>query len=242
MDTFHSTARCACSATALLLLFAPQPSIAQQPITPASIAAHGLPIRADTVDGLQSEKDARGWFGFYVYAVARTTLGGKPAYVVTMNYTSKEKGTFQSDTLALDATTLAPLWRRFHARTDSASVTFAGRHATGWSLQNDNRVTIDYQLPETSFAAPMLRWILPALPLAAGYQVSLSTFNIWKNTEDKGTIAVSSVETVDIGGKKYDSWLLQSPSGARTWVEKSTGTIVQVFTPGPRNGYWLVKR
>ena len=88
----------------------------------------------------------------------------------------------------------------------------------------------------------MLRWILPALPLAAGYQVGLSTFNIWRNTEDKGTIAVSSAETVDVGGKKYDSWVLQSPSGARTWVEKSTGRLIQVFTPDSRKGYWLVKR
>lgn len=238
----HPTARLACGATALLFLAAAQASIAQQQITPSSIAAHGLPIRADTVDGFQGEKDARGWFGFYVYAVSRTTIGGKPAYVVTMNYTSKEKGSFQSDTLALDATTLAPLWRRFHARTDSASVTFAGGHGTGWSLQNDHRVTVDYQLPETSFAGPMLRWILPALPLAAGYPVSLSTFNIWKNAEDKATIVVSSAEAVDVAGKKYDAWLLQSPSGARTWVEKSTSRVIQVFTPDSRKGYWLVKR
>lgn len=242
MDAPHLTARRACRATALLLVCAARASVAQQQITPSSIAAHGLPIRADTVDGFGSEKDARSWFGFYVYAVSRTTIGVKPAYVVTMNYTSKEKGTFQSDTLALDATTLAPLWRRFHARTDSASVTFVGRHATGWSLQNDRRVTVDYQLPDTSFAGPMLRWMLPALPLAAGYQVGLSTFNIWRNTEEKGTIAVSGAEIVDVGGKKYDSWVLQSPSGARTWVEKSTGRLIQVFTPDSRKGYWLVKR
>ena len=242
MNTVHSAARRARYGAALLVLCSAQASIAQQQITPSSIAAHGLPIRADTVDGFGGEKDARSWFGSYIYAVARATLGGKPAYFVTMNYTSKEKGTFQSDTLALDATTLAPLWRRFHARTDSASVTFTGRHATGWSLQNDRRVTVDFQLPETSFAGPMLRWILPSLPLAAGYQGSLSTFNIWRNAEDRGTITVSSAETVDIGEKKYDSWLLQSPMGGRTWVEKSTGRILQVFTPDSRKGYWLVKR
>jgi hypothetical protein len=238
----HPNARLACGATTLLLLSAAQAAIAQEQIAPSTIAAHGLPIRADTVDGLAGEKDARGWFGFYVYAVSRTTIGGKPAYEVTMNYTSREKGSFQSDTLALDATTLAPIWRRFHARTDSAFVRFEGRRATGWSLQNERRVTVDYQLPETSFAGPMLRWILPSLPLAAGYQVGLSTFNIWKNTEDKATIAVSSAETVDIGGKKYEAWVLQSPSGARTWVEKSTGRIIQMFTPDSRKGYWLVKR
>jgi len=242
MNALHSAARRARYGTTLLLLCSAQASIAQQQITPSSIAARGLPIRADTVDGLGGEKEAHNWFGSYIYAVARTTIGGKPAYLVTMNYASKEKGTFQSDTLALDATTLAPLWRRFHARTDSASVTFTGRHATGWSLQNDRRVTLDFELPETSFAGPMLRWILPALPLAAGYQGNFSTFNMWRNAEDRGTIAVSSAETVDIGEKKYDAWLLQSPTGGRTWVEKSTGRILQIFTPDARKGYWLVKR
>jgi hypothetical protein len=206
------------------------------------IAARGLPIRADTVDGLANGKDAASWFGFYVYAVARATIGGKPGYFVTMNYTSKERGSFQSDTLALDAASLAPLWRRFHARTDSASVMFAGGRATGWSLRNDRRVTVNYQLPESSFAGPMLRWMLPALPLAAGYQATLSVFSIWKNAEDKSVISVSREESVDAGGKKFDAWLLESPSGTRTWVEKSTGRIVQIFTPDSRQGYWLVRR
>src|SRR5512140_3841501 len=107
-------------AATMCLLVATRVADAQQTITPAMIAARGLPIRADTVDGLGGGKEATNWFGFYVYAVSRATIGGKNAYLVTMNYTSKEKGTFQSDTLALDASTLNPLWRRFHARTDSA--------------------------------------------------------------------------------------------------------------------------
>ena len=225
-----------------LLLCATRALHGQQQITPAMIATHGLPIRADTVDGLAGDKEAHNWFGFYVYGVSRATIGGKSAYLVTTNYTSKEKGTFQSDTLALDAANLAPLWRRFHARTDSASVTFSGRHASGWSIQNDKRVTVDYQLPETSFAGPMLRWVLPALPLAAGYQATLSTFSIWRNAEDRAAINVSGAETVDVAGKTYDAWLLQSPSGGRTWVDKSTSGIVQIFTPESRRGFWLVKR
>jgi hypothetical protein len=121
-------------------------------------------------------------------------------------------------------------------------VTFIGHHARGWSLQNDRRVNVDYQLPETSFAGSMLRWIVPNLPLAAGYKITLSTFSIWKNSEDKGVLTVTGAETVEVGDKKYDTWLLQSSSGVRTWVEKSTGRVVQVFTPDTGRGYWLVKR
>jgi hypothetical protein len=216
---------------------------AQQTITPAMVAARGLPIRADTVDGFAGGKDARNWFGFYVYAVSRTTIGGKSVYLVTTDYTSKEKGTFQSDTLALDAATLDPIWRRFHARTDSASVTFAGRHASGWSLQNDKRVVIDHQLSQNCFAGPLLRWIGGALPLASGFKGELTVFSMWTNAESAAPFEVIGGETVDVGGKKFDTWLLQSPSGSRTWIDRSSHRVVQVFTPeAGRAGTWYLLR
>ena len=240
----HSSAviRRASVAAAMCVFAASGIAGGQQTITPAMIAARGLPIRADTVDGLEGGKEAGNWFGFYVYAVSRATMGGKNVYLVTMNYASKEKGTFQSDTMALEASTLNPIWRRFHARTDSASVTFNGRHASGWSLQNDRHVTIDYELSEHAFAGPMLRWITAALPLAIGYQGTISVFNIWKNTEDKSVVNIAGSESVTAGTKSYDAWLLQSPSGARTWIDKASGRIVQVYTPNSRKGYWLIQR
>lgn len=217
--------------------------IAQAPVTPASLAARGVPLRADTLDGYAPVHEPRGWFGFYVYRVSKEQVNGKSVYYVTTNYTSKEKGTFQSDTLALDATTLAPLWRRFHAKSDAADVSFAGRRATGWSEQNGKRVTIDHQLSEEAFAAPMLRWMTPVLPLARGSTVTFTTFSIWTNAEDKAVLTVTGDELLQLGTRHVDAWVLESRSGAKTWIEKSSGRLVQTYAPesGGR-GFWTVLR
>jgi hypothetical protein len=217
-------------------------AFAQTPITPASVAARGLPIRADTLDGYAPVNEPRGWFGFYIYRVSRESVNGKGVYYVTMNYTSKEKGTFQSDTLALDATTLSPLWRRFHARSDSAEVTFAGRHATGWSVQNGKRVTIDHQLSDDAFGGPMLRWIVATVPLSRGTAVTFTTFNMWTNVEDKARLTVAGEESLHAGSRSLDTWVFGSSPGPQTWVEKSTGRVVRTFAPSGERGTWLVLR
>ena len=221
----------------------PAAGIGQTTVTPASLAARGLPLRTDTLDGYAPVTEPRGWFGFYVYRVSKEQVNGKTVYYVTTNYTSKEEGTFQSDTLALDAMTLAPMWRRFHAKSDGADVSFAGRHAAGWSEQNGKRVTIDHQLSDEAFAAPMLRWMVPALPLTRGSAVTFTTFSIWANAEDKAALTVTGDESVQLGTRHFDAWVLESRSGAKTWIEKSSGRVIQTYAPeaGGR-GFWTVLR
>ena len=217
--------------------------IAQTTVTPVSLAARGLPLRADTLDGYAPVNEPRGWFGFYVYRVSKEQVNGKNVYYVTTNYTSKEKGTFQSDTLALDASTLSPLWRRFHAKSDSAEVSFAGRHATGWSEQNGKRVTIDHQLSDEAFAAPMLRWMSPALPLARGSAVTFTTFSIWTNAEDKAVLTITGEESLQLGTRRFEAWVLESRSGTKTWIEKASGRVIQTHAPeGGGRGFWTVLR
>jgi hypothetical protein len=218
-------------------------SAAQTSITPASLSASALPLRADTLDGYAPVNEPRAWFGFYVYQVAKETVNGKSIYYVTTNYTSKEKGTFQSDTLALDAATLTPLWRRFHAKSDGADVSFAGRHATGWSEQNGKRVSVDHQLSDAAFAGPMLRWMGPGLALSRGAAVMFTTFSIWTNTEDKALLTVTGEESIQLGARHFDTWVLESRSGAKTWIEKSSGRVVQTYAPeGGGRGVWIVLR
>lgn len=213
-----------------------------QAVTPAMLAAQGLPIHADTVDGYAPVNEPRGWFGFFVYAVSRETVNGKSTYYITMNYTSREKGTFQSDTLAVDAATLAPLWRRFHAKSDGAEVTFNGRRAVGWSEQNGKRVAVDHQLSDAAFAAPMLRWVTPGLSLSRGASVSLTTFSIWTNAEDQAHLTVTGEEALQLGARRFDTWVLEAPSGARTWIDKATKRVVQTYTTTGNRGTWMVLR
>lgn len=126
-----------------------------------------------------------------------------------MNYTGGgDEGLFQSDTLAVDAATLAPLWRRFHARHDSASVTYRGRRATGWAVrEGQRRVTVDHALSPDALDAALLRWIVPALPLAPGYRAAVTTCDVWRGVEDTTRLAVTGTETVTLGDRRVEAWV-----------------------------------
>ncbi|HVT40988.1 MAG TPA: ABC transporter permease [Gemmatimonadaceae bacterium] len=215
-------------------------------VTPATLAARGLPIRSDTVDGFVGDKEQRNFYGFHVYAVARTTVGGRGAYLVSMNYVaSGREKLFQSDTLAVDAASLAPLWHRSHAKVDVAAVTFAAGHATGSAQrEHESRVTVDHQLSEGAFDSNLVRWILPMLPLAPGYQARITSFSIWRNAEVTTTLTVTGEESVRVGDRKIDTWVVASSAGPRRWIAKSTGEVVQEHTPSGAGGqgFWEVKR
>ncbi|HEU5219209.1 MAG TPA: hypothetical protein VFU23_11150 [Gemmatimonadales bacterium] len=215
-----------------------------QPVTPAEAASREIALRADTMDGLVGDKAKRSLYGYYIYATSRATVGGKAAYLVTMNYKGTEPGSFQSDTVAVDATSLSPLWHRFHGRGDSASVTYTGRHAKGYALQNSKNVNIDVELSPNAFDGALARWIIGRLPLAAGYRLSLTTFSLWRGTEATMTAAVTGAEVVELGSRKVDTWVVESASGMKRWYAKTTGELVQEHTSGSLGGKgdWLVKR
>jgi hypothetical protein len=178
--------------------------------------------------------------------VARGTVGGRAAYLVTMNYTGGgHEKLFQSDTLAVDAGTLSPLWHRFHAKVDVADVAFAGRHATGWAQrEHESRVNIDHELSEGAFDGSLIRWIVPMLPLAPGYQARINLFNVWKGAERTVSFTVTGDETVRLGDQKVDAWIVESSSGSRRWIAKRTGEVIQEHSPAGAGGrgFWDIKR
>jgi hypothetical protein len=225
--------------SATLSAQAARPSV----ITPATVAVRGLAPRADTMIGLIGPRKTP--FGNYIYAVSRGSSLGKDVYLVTMNYWGGGKEhLFQSDTTALDAATFAPQWRRFHARYDSASVTFNGHHAMGWSVREHSpRVKIDAEVPEAAFAVGMLRWVLDGATLAPGAMGSVSSLDIWNGTVAATSFTVSRSETVTSGGQGHDAWVVEVSGGTQLWLDKRTGQVLQ-----SRNGVntstesWMVKR
>ena len=189
--------------------------------------------------------EKRSPFGSYIYAVSRGSSAGKDVYLVTMNYWGGgNQRLFQSDTLALDATTLAPQWRRFHARYDSATVTFNGRHATGWSVRDhSSRVKVDLELPEGAFGGGMLRWVLAGATLKRGATGSVKWLDIWKNNVESVSFTVSGSERLTVGGPQVDAWVVDVSGGNQLWLDKKTGQVLQgrsgIKTPGE---WWTVKR
>jgi hypothetical protein len=219
-------------------------------VTPEAIAARGLRAQRDTMDAFAGEQPGGRSFGIYVFAVTRTTIGGRPVDLLTMNYTSNgSEHLFQADTLAVDAATLAPLWRRFHAKHDAASITFKGRQASGYSVrENEARVTVSHALSDDAFDAAMVRWILPLVPLQLGHRAAIKSFDIWRNAEALSAFTVTGSEVLQVGGAKIDCWVVEGPpgvggtSGARRWIAKSTGRLMQTSSPSGGRLFWMVAR
>jgi PadR family transcriptional regulator PadR len=222
---------------ACMVLAAPARAVAQDPsspavLTPASVLAKGLPVRSDTMDGYLLDGPGAGQrYGWYVYALARATVAGRPGYLVTATYTG---GHGNSDTLAVDAATLAPVWRRMHAWRDSAAIRFDGRHVTGWAArENERRVTVDYRLSEHAFDSALLPWVVATMPLAAGSRVTVTTFSMWSNSERTRTASVVGSETLRSGDRQSDAWVVRltgSPSDttdARYWIARGSGELLQ---------------
>ena len=211
-------------------------SVQAQPasIHPQAVAARGLPVRSDTLDGYIVSGARRQFFGYYVHELARTTIGGRAAYFVIMNYRSGGGG-FQSDTTALDAASLTPLWRRFHAKVDTISVAYDGRNVVGYAIQNRNgkitRKKISRQVSDSAFSAGMARWFAGGLPLAPGYTFSVTTYSEWSDSEQRDEITVSRSAKVKIGAREVDAWVLTLSNGAERWIDKATGAMVQEIDP-----------
>ena len=218
---------------------------AAAPLSPTAIAVKGIQLRVDTVDGYAhpNVNNRPIFYGYYVYESKRSTVDGKPAYLLIMNYRSTSDS-FQSDTLAVDAATLAPLWHHFYARIDTALVTYHGRHATGWSKrEGQRRVTIDHQLSEHAIDGTLLHWLLPAAQLGSGVVVPITSFSIWTNRETSGSLSVIAAETLEIGGKPTDTWVVRSASGVRRWIDKATPRIVRIHQPRDKGGgFWDTAR
>jgi hypothetical protein len=214
-------------------------------VLPKAIAARGLPVRADTLDGYIDDRGKRQFFGYYIHALSKGTIDGRAVYFVTMDYRGSG---FQSDTIALDAATLTPLWRRFHAREDTLAVTYTGRTATGIAHQNRNgsvtRKKLAHQLSDSAFASGMLRWITAILPLAEGYAFSLTTYSEWGDAEATSAIAVTGSAMVKAGNRQVDTWVLKLPGGGERWIEKGTGRMVQERDPrglGDKDGVKVLR-
>ena len=100
------------------------------------IASSRIQPRWDTLDvygltgGHRNENDQ------VIQGIEDRQLGGKQVILIIERFTSRDSsdlGAVSVDTVALDAVTLAPLWDRTHAATDSAFVTYTGRHVRGFA-------------------------------------------------------------------------------------------------------------
>jgi len=101
-------------------------------VTPTSVARRPLALQTDTMDIVLVRSGARRSGGRFAVGLTRHEVDGREIYLAVATDMSPT-GARTFDTLAVDAATLAPLWHRSHAATDSAAVEYRDGRATGYA-------------------------------------------------------------------------------------------------------------
>lgn len=221
------------------------------PISPATMRGRSLHALTDTMNIVLVRDGVRKSSGRFIVSLTQLSDSGRRFYVAVAHDLSPS-GANTFDTVAVDATTLAPLWHRSHAPTDSAAVAYRHGAASGYAAhQNQPRAAVQFRLSNVAFEGAIVSWLLPALPLQADYAVAVTSFSLWDNTESTATYRVTGSEMLQLRGGPTDTWIIQEQQGPndkamrKQWIDKRTGRTLQTYDAPPRpaapgDGYWKI--
>jgi hypothetical protein len=149
--------------------------------------------------------------------------------------------------MAIRAKDLSLIFHRVKGARDSAAVSASRNHATAWVVLPNQPVRLfDLTLPAPVFGVEgQIPWLLPLLPLAAGYRAVVPHFSQWEGREAWDSVAVIGTETVSAGGRTYEAWKVDlgplGPPGYRMtrWIDRRTRRVVQSVLRGSSGAeYW----
>jgi hypothetical protein len=213
----------------------------------------GRPLHplVDTMNIVLVRDGVRKSGGRFTVSLTQKSDSGRRVYIAAAHDLSPS-GANTFDTLAVDATTLAPLWHRSHAPTDSAAVVYRNGAASGYAAhQNQPRAAVEFRLSDVAFEGAIVSWVLPALPLQVAYTVAVTSFSLWDNSESSTTYRVIGSGILQLHDGPTDTWIIQEQQGPndkamrKQWIDKRTGRILQTYDAPPRpaapgDGYWKI--
>ena len=176
------------------------------------------------------------------------------ATCTSVSHDLSAQGVSTFDTLAVVATTFAPLWHRVHSPTDSAVVEFHGAAANGYvAPAKSARQPVNAAIRTGAFESGLVEWIVPAAALQSGYEATIAAFNIWSNHEDTTKYRVTGSEALRLRNGRADTWVVRIDHGPEDkavrlmWIDKATGRTLKTFDAPPRpgasgDGYWKLSR
>lgn len=242
-------------ALVLAVAFAPHRLAAQVPDTvrvgSLALADARLFPTSDTVDNYIVTGGARTLAGTTVRTITRLEDPLEPGYRIhTVHWTAG--GDTSHTTMVVRSRDLSLVFHRVKAPRDSAAVTAWRGHLTAWVVLPGQPVALlDRELAHPVFGVEgQVPWLLPLLPLAAGYMAAVPHFSPWDGGERWTTISVIGAERVTLGTRTFDCWKVDvgavGPPGYRMvrWVDRQSRRVVQSALRGPdgEREYWSFVR
>jgi len=216
-----------------------------------ALMATRMPLTTDTVDNYVLSNGVRELAGTTVRAITQPQAGAESVYEIRTIH-STVRGDTSVTIMVVRTQDLSLVFHRVKAPRDSAAVTASRTHLTGWVvLPNQPVILLDRSLEYPVFGVEgQVPWLLPLLPLAAGYGVVVPHFSQWQGGEQWDTVTVVGSERVTIGRQSFDCWKLDTgplgPPGYRMyrWVDKGSRRVVQSVLRAAVDGreYWSYLR
>ncbi len=241
----RSTARRRTPVLVTAMLACVLPLVAQQPalIRPGDrdLLRARMPLGADTIDNYVLEFGRERLAGSTVRVISLVTEGQDRHYEIRTAHWQTDRDTSHS-VMAVRVRDLSLVFHRVKGPRDSAAVTVAAGHLTGWVVLPDRPILLlDRRLERPVFGVEgQVPWLLPLLPLAPGYRAVVPHFSQWAGVESADTVAVIGREPVVIGDRTFDCWHLDAgplgPPGYRAhlWIDAATRRVVQAAVRSDR--------
>ncbi len=187
----------------------------------------------DTVDAWRIADGVRTPTSTTIRSVTLRTDGPEPRFEIRTLHWAPQ-GDTSVTRVTLRARDLALVQHSVRAAHDSAAVTVADTHLSGWVVLPNRPVRLlDHTLAHPVFPVEgQIPWLMPLLPLAPGYRATVAHYSPWEGREVWSTIEVTGAERVEVHGRGFDCWRVDAgplgPPGYRMtrWVDRGSRRVV----------------
>jgi hypothetical protein len=217
----------------LCLMLAPAPGRAQRDTIRAGVSPLAnlvLPLGIDSSDTYAVRDGERRLVATYIEEITRT---GDGYLVVGRNV---RNGVILSlDSVGLASGSLAPLWHADTTRSGRLRVRFADNRMRGTRTDSAGaELAIDSAVPEKVFDYSVASRIINLLPLRAGYDVVMPSYDIHRGPQFT-RVTVVAEEDLAIGGRAVPAWKVEVDYGrfkATRWIDRSTRQDLRTTVSG----------
>lgn len=181
------------------------------------------------------------------YQVDRVTYNSQPTWRFQVLF-KRDGSQAIPDAMYAATKDLAYLGRRLSMKDYVIDVKVENNHFYGELLPTDTSdyspVKYDKRYPHGAFEPAIINYFIAALPLAEGYKASIPVFDLnqgsqmlWSNIEVLGR------ETLELNGKRYDTWKVLSKGikNKTLWISTSEPYAIKMETDGSFGSWQLVE-
>lgn len=180
-----------------------------------------IPTGVDTIDNYVVRDGEEQLVVTYVQTITRVPEG----YLVVQENVSRSGVTMSLDSLLLAEGSLATVWHGDVTPNGRRHVSFADGRVRGISVDSlGTETAVDTTIPPGLFDYSIATLVADHLPLEAGYEATLATYDITRGPAHV-SLEVVAVDTMSVHGETREAWRMEVAFDGRNvtrWIDRRT--------------------